>query len=246
MAAITPIRIWKKQAITDKYSPFFDSLQIVFCDNLLFNPYNCGVNAVTTLLFNPYNCDVNGQLLQHLCSPERFIPYQRFCGGDDTRAMQLYQYNIELSESLYPPLSLLEITLRNAIHRELTNNFNTPEWYDTFAADPALAPLDNMIQAAKTRHTQERKSINPGNIVAALNFGFWTALFNHRYERSLWGKLRFAFPNMPRRQRTRANVSRPINRIRQRLRNRVYHYEPISWNINRTQRLYDEVYLVLE
>jgi len=188
---------------------------------------------------------MNVQLIQRLCSVERFAQYQRFCGGDDVKAWLLYQYNIELSESLYTSLSILEITLRNVIHRELTNKYNSLEWYNEFAFHKNLEPLHNMILSAKENLNRDNKAITPDNIVATLNFGFWTSVFNYRYERILWNKLRFAFPHMPRKRRTRKNVSSAINRIRQRLRNRVYHYEPICWKINRTKQLHDEIYQLL-
>lgn len=59
------------------------------------------------------------------------------------------------------------------------------------------------------------------------------ALFNAPYEHTLWappvlGLLGAAFPHAPRRYRSRRRLFQRLDRIR-RLRNRVFHYEPI-WN----------------
>jgi hypothetical protein len=93
-----------------------------------------------------------------------------------------------------------------------------------------------MVTEAKSKLTDASKSITPGRIVAELNLGFWTSLFNAYYEQKgasdprLWPRLLLAVvPRMPRRQRTRRNLVRYLNDIRA-LRNRVFHHEPI-WNL---------------
>jgi len=66
-------------------------------------------------------------------------------------------------------------------------------------------------------------------VVAELHFGFWTSLLDVRYEHNqlFWPKLlKPCFPAMPRKLRTRHYLSKQLNRIRK-LRNRVFHYEPI-------------------
>ena len=73
------------------------------------------------------------------------------------------------------------------------------------------------------------KPIASGRVVAELQFGFWTSLLDVRYERKLWQRiLKSAFPYMPGRIRTRHFLSGRFQNLR-RLRNRVFHHEPL-WN----------------
>jgi hypothetical protein len=68
-------------------------------------------------------------------------------------------------------------------------------------------------------------------VAAELSFGFWTSLFDVRYERSrtLWPRLlghALLDRGSPRTVRTRTRLSPMLNRVRH-LRNRVAHHEPV-------------------
>ncbi len=83
------------------------------------------------------------------------------------------------------------------------------------------------IQKVRDGLTRKRKPHDPDRIIAALNFGFWTSLLDRAYERQLWPRLLAqVFPSMPRTLRTRQRLASRFNQIR-RLRNRVFHHEPI-------------------
>ena len=75
---------------------------------------------------------------------------------------------------------------------------------------------------------KNKKPVETPNLIAELNFGYWTSLFTSYYE-SLWRKsksLKRAFPNLQKHDLKRKNISVELNAIR-RLRNRIFHYEPI-------------------
>jgi hypothetical protein len=57
--------------------------------------------------------------------------------------------------------------------------------------------------------------------------------------------LRKAFPDLEKQQRQRNNVSAPINKIRD-FRNRVFHHEPISWNLNRLEETHTRILTVMK
>lgn len=136
-----------------------------------------------------------------------------------------YAWNIALSESLYPSLQMLEIVLRNTIHRAVSEYFGQPDWYD----DDSIIHVKDRAAVIKAKKTllDKNKPLEPGRVIAELNFGFWTTLMDSRYEQVLWTKLlKPCFPHFPRYLRTRKNVSARFQRIR-RLRNRVFHHEPI-------------------
>ena len=121
---------------------------------------------------------------------------------------------------------LLEITLRNSLHQSLSNQFATEHWFElSFLHEREKKQVDQ----AKDDLRKENKKIEAGHIVAKLSFGFWTSLFDVRYEHGqvLWPKLlKPTFPFLSKGQRTRTFLSRELNRIRF-LRNRIFHYEPI-------------------
>lgn len=130
-----------------------------------------------------------------------------------------------LSESLYPVLQVLEVALRNSIHSAASHYFGRNDWYNDhhIIHSKDVGALDK----AKGILTRQRKPLEPGRIIAELNFGFWTSLMDRRYEQVLWPQLiKIAFPYMPKKVRTRRVLSRRFNKIR-RLRNRIFHHEPI-------------------
>jgi hypothetical protein len=167
--------------------------------------------------------------LEDTVSRERLEAY-RPVGAGDLDMVVNYFWNIELSEALYPSLQAFEIALRNRVHGALAEHFGTEHWFDHGIL---LDWQEETLQEAKRELTLHRKPHEPGRIVAELSFGFWSSMFNSPYEEPIWYSdgavaLERVFPHVPRAIRTRRKISRRIERIR-RLRNRVFHYEPI-WN----------------
>ncbi len=68
------------------------------------------------------------QLKYYLSSP-RFNVYLTETNNDFDKAYRLYKVNIELSEAFYPILSILEVSLRNAVNETLRLHFNDPYWF---------------------------------------------------------------------------------------------------------------------
>jgi hypothetical protein len=134
-----------------------------------------------------------------------------------------------LCEALYPTLDALEIALRNTIHSAATTAYNTEFWFDRPGVLIKTQP--HAIRAARDALTRRSAPVSAGRIVAELHFSFWTYLLSSPYDRQLWQPtgyrlLREAFPQIPFRQRTRKTIHGRYDSIR-RLRNRVFHYEPL-------------------
>jgi len=141
-------------------------------------------------------------------------------------ALIAYSWNIELSQSLYPSLQILEIALRNSLHQALSENFNTTHWFDLSFLH---VREKKQIELAKKDLRKENKQINADQVIAKMSFEFWTSLFDVRYEHQqvLWPKLlKPTFPFLAKSKRTRSFISRELNLIRY-LRNRIFHHEPI-------------------
>jgi hypothetical protein len=170
-------------------------------------------------------------LIDRIISMDRIEPYLIHHQNDIDKAMLHYKGNILISESFYPLLSVLEIGLRNSIDYQLTKRFNDRRWYENmeFIKIASRFQIDR-ISDAKSNILSEKKEITPGRIISELSFGFWTSLFDVKFEMTLWKSLRLSFPNCPKQIRQRKTMSSKFNSIRK-LRNRIFHHEAISWNL---------------
>ena len=162
-----------------------------------------------------------------------FQRLERYIRPNDSKNLELaikrYQLNIQLSQSFYPALHIIEVTLRNQVYEALKNQLGR----DWLLKDKQFNNLFRKSELDKTEECikklrKNRKPIETPNLIAELNFGYWTSLFTSYYE-SLWRKsksLKTAFPNLPKHDLKRKSISVELNAIR-RLRNRIFHYEPI-------------------
>lgn len=156
----------------------------------------------------------------------RRIESYRLKGDNDLDVLVRYVWNSCLCEALYPSLQTLEIALRNTLHTNIGAYYKNPLWlYD----DPPMVDEWGTVavQCATDEIVKNGKAVEPGRLVAELSFGFWTSLLDRRYERLLWPHLlRPSFPHMPAGIRNRHTLSRRFTDLRK-LRNRVFHHEPI-------------------
>jgi hypothetical protein len=123
-------------------------------------------------------------------------------------------------------LGAFEVTLRNALHAQLTawHGQRAGAWY----YDPRRVLSEKSredVQAARDRVRRLNRPETPGRVIAELGFGFWRFLLASQYEKTLWTPyLRHGFPYL--RPQSRRNVHDRVARLNQ-LRNRVAHHEPI-------------------
>jgi hypothetical protein len=180
-------------------------------------------------------------IVERIISSERLEPYLNYHRNDLSKALAHYKSNILISESFYPLLAVLEIGLRNSIGYQLTKIFNDRKWYDNkdFVQIATRFQIDRISQA-RTNIFTEKKEITPGRIISELSFGFWTSLFDTKFEMTLWKYLRLAFPNCPKNIRKKKTMSSKFNGIRK-LRNRIFHHEAITWNLGVLNSYKDEI-----
>ena len=175
--------------------------------------------------------NMDRKAIERIISPERLAPYLRHHNNNFDRAVEHYKANIEISEAFYPMLSILEVGLRNNMDYQLTRKFEDENWLEKndFIKIASSYQIDSISDARKNIH-REKKVVTPGKIIAKLSFGFWTSLFDSRFEMSLWKNLRLAFPNCQKKIRKRKTMSSKFNGIRK-LRNRIFHHEAITWDL---------------
>jgi hypothetical protein len=167
--------------------------------------------------------------LEQSLSLERFGRYLDWAAGDRAAAIELYTLNARLSESLYTPLHMLEVVLRNRVHAVMAEARHEGWFHDDGVLLAEWQP-DQLAKAINDLE-QDGKEATPGRIVAALTFGFWTSMFGKDYE-VLW---QTTLHRVGRRQDgkglRRKDFSGPLAKIRN-LRNRIAHHEPIlKWDL---------------
>ncbi|GAA3843088.1 hypothetical protein [Amycolatopsis tucumanensis] len=157
-------------------------------------------------------------------SRDRLAPY-RMSARDDQSAVELYQWNAEVSAAFWRTLGHVEVLVRNALHRELSawsrQRHQTDRWYA--AIDPIVSDQTRRdVREAIRRGTRNGRPETPGRVVAELNLGFWRFLLARRYDGTLWRYCMYrAFPG-----KRRADVERAVAELHV-LRNRIGHHEPI-------------------
>jgi len=165
--------------------------------------------------------------IESILSTERLGAY----GADHPGAevvLARYLWNMALCESLYSPLQLCEVALRNSIHLYLSRLFGREDWFDDARFQLMPWAVDE-VQKAKDKISRTGKPVNTGRVVAELQFGFWTSLFEYHYERYtpfLPGAFKGVFPRLPKSLHHRKDRKNDLELIRG-LRNRVFHHERI-------------------
>ena len=89
--------------------------------------------------------ELTKQFLEKVFSTKRMERYFALYPDDEARAIRHYECNLMLAESLYVSLSVLEVTLRNALCRELETMTGREDWYAIFPTTPGLRSLNRYI-----------------------------------------------------------------------------------------------------
>jgi len=164
--------------------------------------------------------------LETCLSPDRLAAFGHDNPGHRTIAAR-YLWNIALCESLYAPIHLLEVGLRNAIDRAMTAETGVSDWYDSVTLRPWG---HDQIGRAKAGISRSGRPVTSGRVIAELHFGFWTAMFEDHYEKPeacfLPKGIKTVFPHLPKSLHKRKAIKADLDQIRA-LRNRIFHHERI-------------------
>lgn len=165
------------------------------------------------------------QQVEAILATERLDAYRQD-GVPPATTLARYLWNMALCESLYSPLQMAEIALRNSLHRSLAVRCHRPDWYDVITGLPQWQQAQ--LADARAQLTKNGKPVTPGRMVAELHFGFWTGFFNKSQAQTGLGHAlaASAFPHAPRAERDLRKLDARWKRIRD-LRNRVFHHERI-------------------
>lgn len=174
-------------------------------------------------------------LLEH-CSEDRLNKYLGKVAEDRLAAEFMYVANHKVSESLYPLISILEVSLRNRIHSKLLKKFGRSDWWIHGDLNVhAFVSSKEKIDRARTkiyhrdRSLTKKQHVKASQLVAEVSLNFWTSLFSEDLSQVLWKDLMECFPLLPKESRKRRSVARPLENITK-LRNRVMHHEPVLFD----------------
>ncbi len=165
-------------------------------------------------------------------SVERLLSFKQDDNDTVENLITRYKDNIRISQALYPELSILEVTLRNAIHSTFCKNFSSTWIEDEILQQNILSDQEHtkLLRAYnETMKEYKQRHFTIGKVIANLNFGFWTGLCSKRYSTKIWHKKEFfrgVFMNCPGSAQQINMLSKKLTSIRK-LRNRIFHYEPI-------------------
>ena len=185
--------------------------------------------------------------LEIFLSKYRLEPYLLASNNDKDKAIELYNYNIEVSKQFYSLLSYFEIILRNVCNNKLIKEVGE-FWFD----NRNVVIGDNPNKSRKTlEKINETKNIiierygkgykiKNRDIISNLSFGFWVNLLSSNYNNNVWRPyLRHVFKNVDRKK-----VYSIIDNIRL-FRNRVFHHEPIIFKYD-TKSIYNDMLYIIE
>lgn len=157
-------------------------------------------------------------------SKDRLNRYLRMSRDDRKKAIQFYEMNNIVSESLFGAIRGLEVALRNGYHVALTAAARGREdWYNHFFTELGKWEQDSINRVRETIKKRRIKE-DPARMISLLGMGFWCGLTSKTYDASLWVPyLHKAFAHN---KIGRRDAFDRLEKIRD-VRNRVAHHESI-------------------
>jgi hypothetical protein len=178
----------------------------------------------------PFTQDENLHLPSVISTP-RFQTYLTSTAQDRVKALELYQWNLEISAAFMIPLQVCEVSTRNGILTAIETAYGL-NWHQSQTFKNSL-PKNGYYKPYRdfektSANLVQRHQLSPGKIVAELKFVFWEYMMTARHDTRLWRPyFNLCFPNIQAPwPSARANVRDRIETVRG-LRNRIAHHEPI-------------------
>ena len=178
---------------------------------------------------------------KRLASSQNMIPWRARISckipPTDEYAILLHEWNSALSTAMMSSLQMFEISIRNHIHKSLSECFGTTEWWGQKTGDvwhPAKIIIGNQVndiqRAIEVSARRKNKGITAGGVISELSFGFWLALLSQSYDNpsakiTLWrDSLYKVFSKAGKISRKDAHeeLAKVVS-----LRNKCAHHEPI-------------------
>ena len=163
-----------------------------------------------------------------LLSSARMSKYIEACHGNKANAINLYHYNIMLSERMFAVINMFEIILRNTIDKHYRTYFSDSDWLLNQAAPGKMLSESETEITSKAKEFKSDGRYSPDRMVSSFMMGFWTYMFTRRHYKAGGKTLLQIFPNKIK-GTTQKIVYSELSEIRE-LRNRIAHHEPICFD----------------
>ncbi|WP_232519718.1 hypothetical protein [Actinosynnema pretiosum] len=168
--------------------------------------------------------EVDESVVWGLLSEARMAPYFANAGNDQGKALELYEWSARISSAAFEVVGHVEVLLRNALDRCLREHYREDvrgiPWF--LLPTPGGENVETAVTAVRERLRRAGQE-SRHQIVAGVNFGFWSGLLGTKYE-DLWRQsLRRAFPNS---SGKRKDVAVAVERVRK-FRNRIAHHDSL-------------------
>lgn len=144
-------------------------------------------------------------------------------------ALELYDWNAQVSGAFMAPLHICEVVMRNAVSEALTAVYGSRwPWSASFEASLPAPPV-GYNPRRDLQHTRKTYPTT-GKVIPELKFVFWQKMFTSRHDGRLWvPHLTHVLPNLDPAKtvpKLRAEIYDDLEHVRL-LRNRIAHHEPI-------------------
>lgn len=158
--------------------------------------------------------------IKNVLSHSRLATYEKFT-QDTEQALNLYQWNLQISSALFECLAVCEVVIRNAVANAIQAEHGTDWAFNVrFVRSMQQNRRDELLDVRQETTEQT---------ICELPFVFWQGFFTARFDDEIWQKhWAVALPNAKHTdtKTMRAEVFENLEKIRK-LRNRIAHHEPI-------------------
>jgi hypothetical protein len=173
------------------------------------------------------------RLINQALSAPRMATYERAVVAEadylPVAALELYDWNAQVSGAFMAPLHICEVVMRNAVSDALTSVYGALwPWSPVFEASLPAPPFGYNPR----RDLQRNRAAHPttGKVIPELKFVFWQKMFTSRHDGRVWSPhLMQVLPNLDRTKtvaQLRGEIYHDLEHVRL-LRNRIAHHEPI-------------------
>lgn len=163
-------------------------------------------------------------------SGRQYNAYLLHAKGCETRALELYRWNMGISSRFMVSINITETVLQRAISDCIAASYGEKwPWSEEFLND-LKPPKENKYNPRMDIEKQSKLCHAPEILITKLRFIFWESMLTSYYDKSIWNlHIRDEFPYSPNGytvRKTRNKLHFEMRRIR-RFRNKIAHHNPV-------------------
>ena len=123
---------------------------------------------------------------EKVMSAARMSRYKKACAYNTRKAMELYRYNLRLSQEMFTVISCFEVALRNAFDRHCTGYLGSDWLKDSISPGGTFYVGFNITNNIIADAVNELGvNYTHTKLVAKMDFGFWRYMFSRDQYKAL-------------------------------------------------------------